>query len=90
MSIHQAWYVYLLKCHDQTLYTGITNNISKRVKQHNLGRGSKYTRSRVPVILMSLYSLTTRSEASQLEYKIKKMNKAEKERWIKQYPLFLI
>jgi putative endonuclease len=88
MAKTQAWYVYLLRCADKTLYTGITINISRRMKQHNTGRGAKYTRARSPVILVSLYVLSNRSEASQLEYKIKSMTKKEKEHWIKQYPLF--
>lgn len=89
MTASQAWYVYLLRCDDQTLYTGITTNIARRLKQHNTGRGAKYTRTRTPVTLVSLYPLHNRSEASRLEFKIKKMTKAEKEQWIKQYPSFL-
>jgi putative endonuclease len=74
------WFVYLLRCSDNSLYCGITNNLNRRINQHNSSsRGAKYTRARRPVILAYSTSVENRSEASKLEAKIKKMTKKQKE-----------
>jgi putative endonuclease len=66
-------------CSDNTIYTGITNDLEKRIKEHNEGkRGAKYTRSRRPVTLIKSINCTDRSEASKLEYKIKQLPREEK------------
>ena len=71
--------VYIVRCSDGTLYTGITNDINRRVKEHNgSSRGAKYTRSRRPVILAYSSLIGTRSMALKEEYRIKKLNRAEK------------
>lgn len=72
------WYVYILECSDGTLYTGITNNVNKRLITHNKGKGAKYTRSRLPVKLRALFNAEDRSKASKEEYRIKKLSRAEK------------
>jgi predicted GIY-YIG superfamily endonuclease len=72
------WYVYILRCADDTLYTGITNNLQKRIEQHNKGKGAKYTRSRGPVALVKCFERLTKSDALKLEYKIKQLSKEEK------------
>jgi predicted GIY-YIG superfamily endonuclease len=72
------WHIYILKCADDTLYTGITNNLEKRISQHNEGKGAKYTRGRGPVVLVKSFTRLTKSEALKLEYKIKKLSKEEK------------
>ena len=72
------WYVYLVRCFDGTLYTGISNNVAKRIETHNKGKGAKYTRTRLPVILLKQFECADRSEASKLEYKIKQMPRSEK------------
>lgn len=72
-------YVYILRCADNTLYTGWTNDIDARVKAHNEGRGAKYTRSRRPATLVYLEELPTKSEALRREYAIKKLTRAQKE-----------
>lgn len=72
------WFVYILRCFDDTLYTGITNNLERRIKQHNEGKGAKYTRGRGPVALVKFFECTTKSEALKLEYKIKQLPKEEK------------
>jgi len=72
------WYVYLLKCYDGTIYTGATNDVQKRLIAHNKGRGAKYTKTRLPVILLKSFSCENKSEALKLEYKIKQMSRAEK------------
>ncbi|MGE5328699.1 MAG: GIY-YIG nuclease family protein [Deltaproteobacteria bacterium] len=71
-------YVYILKCKDETLYTGYTNNLEKRLKVHNEGKGAKYTRARLPVELLYFEEYETKSEAMKREREIKKMKKSEK------------
>ena len=72
-------YTYILKCKDGTLYTGWTNDLDKRVKAHNEGRGAKYTRSRTPVELVYYETFETKEEAQRREYAIKKMTRRQKE-----------
>jgi len=72
------WYVYLLQCADKTIYCGITNNLDKRIKTHNTGKGARYTRGRLPVVLIRYFTCTNKSEALKLEHKIKQMSKKEK------------
>jgi len=72
------WHVYIVRCADDTLYTGITNNIDKRIVKHNKGTGAKYTKARRPVILVKSIECVNKSEALKLEYKIKQMPKKEK------------
>ena len=76
------WYVYILKCNDGTLYTGITNDLDKRVSSHNKGTGAKYTKTRLPVVVVYHEEATDRSEASKREYQIKKLSKLAKENLI--------
>jgi len=76
------WYVYILKCNDGTLYTGITNNLDKRVSSHNKGTGAKYTKTRTPVEIVYHEEATDRSEASKREYQIKKLSRLVKENLI--------
>lgn len=72
------WFVYILECSDGTLYTGITTNVERRVKQHNNGKGAKYTKVRRPVVLRKVFEATNRSEASKEEYRIKQLSRIEK------------
>ena len=72
------WFCYILECSDGTLYTGITNDLEMRIKTHNLGKGAKYTKTRLPVKLKWSKIVENRSEASKLEYKIKKLNRSQK------------
>ena len=65
------WYVYIVECSDGTLYTGISNNVDKRMKEHNAGTASRYTRGRRPVKLLAKWDCADRSHASKMEYKIK-------------------
>jgi putative endonuclease len=67
----QTWVVYLVRCSDDSLYCGITNNLKNRVAAHNAGKGAKYTRSRRPVHLLSVSSKMTQSEALKLEHRVK-------------------
>ncbi|WP_373483885.1 GIY-YIG nuclease family protein [Acetobacterium sp.] len=71
-------YVYIVKCSDNTLYTGWTTNVEARIEVHNSGTGAKYTRGRLPVTLVYWEVLNTRSEALSREAIIKKMSKRQK------------
>ena len=75
-------YTYILKCKDGTLYTGWTNNLEKRLKDHNEGKGAKYTKGRGPVVLVYHETFATKEGAMQREYVIKHMTKSEKEKLI--------
>ena len=72
------WFCYILECSDGTLYTGITNDIEVRIRTHNLGKGAKYTKTRLPVKLKWYKILENRSDASKLEYKIKRLSRSQK------------
>jgi len=76
--INKIWVVYILRCSDDTLYTGITNNLEKRLTAHNRGVGAKYTCSRRPVALSAVSDPMSRTDAMRLELKIKKVAKGKK------------
>ncbi len=71
-------YCYILKCSDETFYTGWTTDPERRVTRHNQGTGAKYTRARRPVELVYLEAQSNRSEALKREVAIKKMKRAQK------------
>ncbi|NMM61592.1 GIY-YIG nuclease family protein [Clostridium sp. P21] len=71
-------YVYIIQCSDGTLYTGYTNNLTKRIKTHNEAKGAKYTRGRLPVKLVYSEEFATKSEALKREYAIKAMKRKNK------------
>ncbi len=73
-----TWFCYLLRCADDTLYCGITNDLEKRFAAHNAGTASKYTRARTPVELVFAESYAGRSAASKREMEIKNLTRAEK------------
>ena len=70
--------VYILRCADGTLYTGIASDVEKRLQKHNEGKGAKYTRGRGPVELVYREELANRAEASKREYQIKQLSRPEK------------
>lgn len=72
------WYVYILECSDGTLYTGITNDLNKRIITHNKGKGAKYTKARLPVKLIASFEAPDRSTASKEEHRIKKLTRQQK------------
>jgi putative endonuclease len=79
------WFMYVVRCSDGTLYTGITKDIKKRVLEHNYGtRGAKYTKSRRPVQLIYRRECESHSHALKEEWAFKKLRKAKKERIIKE------
>lgn len=73
-----VWYVYLLRCGDGSLYTGVTNDLSRRLAAHQAGRGAKYTRSRRPVELVYQEMLPDRSAALRREAAIKRLPRTGK------------
>jgi len=77
------WYVYILKCKDNSYYTGITKNIEKRIADHISGNGAKYTRGRAPLKLIHTEIFKNRSTATKREFEIKKLSKIKKEILIK-------
>ena len=77
-SLTKSWQVYILRCRDDTLYTGITNDLENRLQSHNTKRGARYTRSRLPVTLVYHEETTSRSLASRREAAIKKMPRRDK------------
>jgi putative endonuclease len=76
------WLVYLLRCRDGSLYTGITNDLPKRLKAHATGKASKYTRSRLPVRLAYSEPQKSKSAALKREAAIKRLRRAEKDRLV--------
>ncbi|WP_461246863.1 GIY-YIG nuclease family protein [Treponema sp. R6D11] len=72
----------MLRCSDNSLYTGWTNDIENRVAQHNLGHASKYTRTRLPVSLVYFELFADRNDAMKRECEIKKLSKQEKEKLV--------
>jgi putative endonuclease len=73
------WQIYIIRCSDETLYTGITTDIERRMREHAQGRGAKYFRGRQPVELLYLEGGHDRSSASRRELAIKKLKRDEKQ-----------
>lgn len=73
-----AWYVYMLRCGDGTLYTGMTDDVEKRFAAHCAGKGAKYTRGRGPLELVYTEEAENKSAALRREYAMKKMTRQEK------------
>ena len=71
-------YTYIVKCSDNTLYTGWTNDLEKRIKTHNAGKGAKYTKSRLPVTLVYYETFQTKEEAMRREWEIKHLTRSKK------------
>lgn len=76
-------YIYILRCKDNSLYTGITTDLERRIIEHNSTTlGARYTKSRRPVLLVWSTVYNTRQQASSEEYRVKKLSKKEKEKLI--------
>ncbi len=75
-------YTYIVECKDKTLYTGWTNDLQKRIKTHNDGKGAKYTKSRLPVQLVYYEVYETKQEAMRREYEIKQLTRKQKKKLI--------
>ena len=74
----KQWFVYMLECADGSLYTGVSNDLARRVETHNAGKGAKYTRSRLPVKLVYTETAPDRGEALKKEIKMKQLSREEK------------
>lgn len=74
----KTWYVYILECGDGTLYTGITDDVQRRLQMHRSGKGAKYTRGRLPLELRYKETCGPYSDALRREAQIKKLSRAEK------------
>jgi putative endonuclease len=77
-----GWSLYLLRCYDGKLYTGITTDVERRLSQHSEGMGAKFTRGRGPFRLVFSKEVGGRREASRLEWRVKRLRRGDKERLI--------
>lgn len=80
------WHLYILRCGDGTLYTGITTDVEKRLAVHRAGKGAKYTRGRGPLELVYQEELPDHSAALKREYEVKSMSRQDKEKLIQKTP----
>ena len=74
----ESWKVYILRCGDGSLYTGITKDISARLEQHRSGKGAKYTRGRGPITVRYVERCFDKSQALKREYNVKRLSRSEK------------
>ncbi len=84
--VDKLWSLYILECSDGSLYTGVTNDLERRVEQHNAGTASKYTRVRRPVVLVYHEVCGTRTAALVRECRVKELPRKEKVKLIGQMP----
>jgi putative endonuclease len=82
----QDWFFYIVRCQDNSLYSGITINLEERVGKHNQGTGAKYTRARRPVTLVYSEKYSNTTEARKREGQIKGWPKVKKEQLIEGFP----
>lgn len=75
-------YTYIVKCSDETFYTGWTNDLKKRIEMHNSGKGAKYTKARLPIELVYYEAFDTKEEAMSREWHIKRLSRSEKQKLI--------
>jgi putative endonuclease len=74
-----SWYVYVARCADDSLYTGIARDVKARIAQHNAGRGARYTRGRGPLTVCATRKCSSQGDALRLEIAVKRLSRAEKE-----------
>jgi len=79
------WFIYIVECRDSTYYTGMSNDLSKRIATHNSGKGAAYTRGRGPVQLIYSEKFNSKSEALKREIVIKKLTRQAKKQLVAQY-----
>lgn len=82
--MEKLWYIYILRCGDGSLYTGITVDIQKRLATHRSGKGAKYTRGRGPLELVYIETCPSHSDALKREIQIKSLTRSEKEKLLGQ------
>ena len=81
-AMESIWYLYILRCGDDTLYTGITTDVDKRLEAHRSGKGAKYTRGRTPLELVYREACGNHSAALKREAEIKRLTRADKQKLI--------
>lgn len=74
----KSHYVYIVRCADDTLYTGYTTNVARRIATHNAGKGARYTRARLPVVLATSWDFSTKNVALRVEYALKRWTRQQK------------
>ena len=84
MEQPNSHFMYVARCCDDTLYTGYTNNVEKRIATHNAGKGAKYTKSRLPVECVYVESFETKQLAMRAEYNFKQLTRQQKLKYIKE------
>ena len=82
ICVENSWYLYILRCKDNTLYTGITTDVEKRLEAHRTGNGAKYTRGRAPLQLVYREVCENHSHALKRELEVKKLTRIQKEKLI--------
>lgn len=75
---HTGWHVYIVRCADRTLYTGVAKDLTARIAAHNDGRGAKYTRHRLPVKLVYTEAVADRAAAQRREFQLKRLTRGAK------------
>jgi putative endonuclease len=85
----KPWFVYILECYDDSLYTGITNDIEKRMQTHKQGKGSKYVRAKGYKQILHAISISDKSKAAKMEYKIKQLERNDKITFFMKHPNLL-
>lgn len=80
--MEKSHHFYVVKCSDSSLYAGYTNDLDKRMSVHNAGKGAKYTRARLPVMLIHSESFETKQEAMRAEYAFKQLPRRKKEAYL--------
>ena len=80
--MESTWYLYILRCKDASLYTGITTDVEKRLEAHRSGKGAKYTRGRAPLELVYRETCGSHSEALKREMAVKRLTRIQKEAMI--------
>ena len=86
MATDDLWFVYILECFDESLYTGITNDLDKRMLSHKKGTGSKYVRAKRFKQILHAISVENKSEAAKIEYKIKQLERNDKITFFMKHP----
>ena len=81
-AMEKTWKLYILRCGDSTLYTGITTDVEKRLEAHRSGKGAKYTRGRAPLVLVYRENCGTHSDALRRELHIKGLSRKDKQKLI--------
>lgn len=77
-----AWYLYLIRCGDGTIYTGTSNDVSRRLAEHQSGKGARYLRGRGPLLLARKIRVGAKSDAFKMEWRVKRLPRSKKEKLI--------